>query len=133
VVRVEATGFSPTDMSNVKVMAGTTTTADVHLKVGATSQSVEVSALAPLIEQTSSNFTTALETHYIKDLALPGRDIQGLVQLVPGITQSAGPGGTIFGFDSQFGGFPDPSHIIGWESAPTGVSRVRTPGTWMRA
>lgn len=112
-VRVEAGGFSPTDINNIKVTAGGIVTADAHLKVGATAQTVEVSAMAPLIEETPSNFTTAVQTQYIQDLALPGRDIQGLVQLVPGITQSAGPGGTVFGFDSQFGGFPDPSHIIG--------------------
>src|SRR5260370_2093486 len=99
-------------------MAGTTTTADVRLKVGATSQSVEVRALAPLIEQTSSNFTTAVETHYIQDLALPGRDIQGLVQLVPGITQSARPGGAIFRFRRPLRGFSDSARIIGsWINA----------------
>ena len=42
-----------------------------------------------------------------------GRDIQTLVQLLPGVTQSVGPSGSVFGFDSQFGGFPDPTHIVG--------------------
>ena len=32
---------------------------------------------------------------------------------MPGITQSVGPTGASFGFDSQFGGFPDPTHIVG--------------------
>jgi hypothetical protein len=32
---------------------------------------------------------------------------------MPGITQSVGPTGSSFGFDSQFGGFPDPTHIVG--------------------
>jgi hypothetical protein len=36
-----------------------------------------------------------------------------LVQLLPGITHSTGPSGSVFGFDSQFGGFPDPTHIVG--------------------
>ena len=112
-VHIEASGFSPTDITNIKVTAGTTITADAHLQVGATAQKVEVSAFAPLIEQTPSNFSTAVETRYIQDVALPGRDIQNLVQLVPGITQSVGPPGTLFGFNSEFAGFPDPSHIIG--------------------
>src|SRR5262249_29264301 len=31
----------------------------------------------------------------------------------PGITQSSGPSGALFGFNSQFGGFPDPTHLLG--------------------
>src|SRR5260370_9335012 len=39
-VRVEANGFSATDITNIRVTAGTTTTADVHLTGRATPQSV---------------------------------------------------------------------------------------------
>ncbi len=112
-VQVSATGFSPLDIANVIVTAGTTTTAHATLKVGATTQTVEVTAEATLVESTPSNFTTALQTRYIQDIPLQGRDIQSLVQLVPGVTQSTGPSGSLFGFNSQFGGFPDPQHIVG--------------------
>ncbi len=112
-VRVSATGFSPVDIGNVIVTAGTTTSADAQLKVGATTQTVEVTAAAPLVESTPSNFTTGLTERYIQDVPLQGRDIQSLVQLIPGVTQSTGPSGTLFGFNSQFGGFPDPLHILG--------------------
>jgi hypothetical protein len=112
-VRVSATGFSPVDIANLIVTAGTTTVADAQLKVGATSQTIEVTASSALVETTSSNFSTGLETRYIQDIPLAGRDIQALVQLVPGVTQSTGPSSTLFGFDSQFGGFPDPLHIVG--------------------
>jgi hypothetical protein len=112
-VRIAMQGFSPLDILNISVLAGKTTIADAELKVGATSQSVEVTAAAPLVEATPSNFTTDLSTHYIQDIPLPGRDIQALVQLVPGITQSFGPSGTMFGFDSAYGAFPDPDHIVG--------------------
>jgi len=89
------------------------TMADAKLTVGGVSQRVEVTAKPPLLEATPANFTTALETKYIQDVPLVGRDIQALVQLMPGITQSSGPSGSLFGFDSQFGGFPDPLHIVG--------------------
>jgi len=97
----------------VKVTAGVTATVNATLRIGATSQKVEVTAAAPLVEDTPSNFTTPLQPVYIQDMPLPGRDIQALVQLIPGVTQSAGPSGAIFGFNSQFGGFPDPLHIVG--------------------
>jgi hypothetical protein len=113
-VRVEARGFSAVEVTNVRVAANSTVTTDVQLKLGTTTQTVSVSAEAPVVEDTPSNFTTAsLDSRAISDLPLVGRDIQTLVQLVPGITQSSGPSGSVFGFNSQFGGFPDPLHLVG--------------------
>lgn len=113
-VRVEARGFTPVDVTEIRVSANTTVTTDVQMRVGATTQSVEVTAAPPVVEDTPSNFTTAsLSSRTINDMPLVGRDIQTLVQLVPGITQTSGPSGSVFGFNSQFGGFPDPLHLVG--------------------
>ena len=113
VVRFRLNGFAPLDITDVLVTAGTTTTADGRMQVGTTSQHVEVKAEVPLVETTSSNFTTVLDRNYIENMPLQGRDIQTLVQLIPGVIQSAGPSGANFGFNSQFGGFPDPLHLVG--------------------
>ena len=112
-VHVEAPGFSSLDIGAVTVTAGTTVTVDAEMKVGATTQRVEVVSTPALVENTASNFTTSLQHDYIQDMPLAGRDIQGLVQLLPGVTQSTGPSGALFGFNSQFGGFPDPLHLVG--------------------
>ncbi len=112
-VRITVAGFSPLDIANVAVTAGTTATEDGHLRVGSTTQEVQVTAASPLVETTASNFTTQLGPRYIEDIPLPGRDIQGLVQLFPGVTQSAGPSSSLFGFNSEFAGPPDPLHLIG--------------------
>lgn len=113
-VHVEARGFSGVDISDIPVRANTTVSMDIHMTIGATTQTMSVTAAAPIVENTSANFTTAsLDTRAINDLPLVGRDIQTLVQLVPGVTQSSGPSGSVFGFNSQFGGFPDPLHLVG--------------------
>jgi hypothetical protein len=112
-IRIEAQGFSPVDIKDIAVGAGTTLTQDTELKVGATAQSVEVSARAQLVETTSSNFSTGVSRRYLENLPLQGRDIQTLVQLFPGVIQSSGPSGAVFGSNSQFGGFPDPLHLVG--------------------
>ncbi|MFB3920893.1 MAG: carboxypeptidase regulatory-like domain-containing protein [Terriglobia bacterium] len=112
-VRIEAQGFSPLDIKDVAVGAGATVTTDAELKVGATAQSVEVSAQAQLVETTSSNFSSGVSRRYLDNLPLQGRDIQTLVQLFPGVVQSSGPSGAVFGSNSQFGGFPDPLHLVG--------------------
>ena len=119
-VRVTAAGFAQTDIRDIPVTGGLTTTADAQLKVGATTQAVEVTAAVPMVQSAPSNFATALQTGYIQDIPLPGRDIQALVQLIPGVTQSSGPSGALFGFNSQFGGFPDPLHLVGSQISANG-------------
>ena len=112
-IYVLATGFSAFEESSVKVTAGETLTVDVRLQVGSTSQKVEVTAGAALVDTTPSDFSTDVSASNITEIPLGGRDIQSLVQLVPGVTQSSGPSGALFGFNSQFGGFPDPLHFAG--------------------
>ena len=65
------------------------------------------------MEETASNFSTGVQAQILDQVPIVGRDIQTLVQLLPGVTQSTGPSGSVFGFNSQFGGFPDPTHIVG--------------------
>jgi len=119
-IHVLAAGFSPIDINEVLVTAGVTTTVDVQLKVGTATQTIQVTASAPLADTSSSNFTTSLSTNYMEDIPLPGHDIQALIQLIPGMTQSTGPSGALFGFDSQFGGFPDPLHLVGSQVSANG-------------
>jgi len=112
-VRFEAAGFSVLEITDVIVKAGTTTIADGDMKIGQTSERVEVTAEPALLESAPSNFSTGVDTRYMQDLPLQGRDIQTLVQLFPGVVQSSGPSAAVFGTNSQFGGFPDPLHMVG--------------------
>jgi len=112
-IHIEAAGFSPLDITGLAVTGGSQLTQDGSMKVGGITQKVEVTAAAPLVETAASNYSTEIQTHTISEIPLPGRDIQALVQLVPGVTQSTGPSGSLFGFNSQFGGFPDALHLVG--------------------
>lgn len=112
-VRVEAPGFRLFEISNVVVTANTTVTEDSQLTVGTTAQTIEVRAQAQLAQTTASNFSSGVSQRYVEDLPLQGRDIQTLVQLFPGVVQSSGPSGAVFGTNSAYGGFPDPLHIVG--------------------
>jgi hypothetical protein len=112
-VQFQSQGFAGLELSGIKVTAGGVANADGSMRVGDTAQSVQVSAETPLVESTASNFTTAVQSRMIEDMPINGRDIQTLVQLIPGVIQSAGPSGANFGFNSQYGGFPDPLHLVG--------------------
>ncbi len=112
-LRLDAPGFRLYEVANVVVTANTTVTEDAQLVVGPTAQRVEVSARAQLTETTASNFSSGVSQRYMDNLPLQGRDIQTLVSLFPGVIQSSGPSGAVFGSNSQFGGFPDPLHLTG--------------------
>ena len=112
-VRFRVPGFKVVERTKVEVKAGTKVNLDAVLEVGDVTETVNIQAETPLVETTSSNFSTGVQTQLLQQVPLVGRDIQTLVQLLPGVTQSIGPSGSVFGFDSQFGGFPDPTHIIG--------------------
>lgn len=112
-VRVAATGFSSLEITGLQVTAGRVMVADAAMRVGEASQSVQVTGESPLVDSAPANFTTSIDSHYIENLPLEGRDIQTLVQLIPGVVQSSGPSGSVFGFNSQYGGFPDPLHLVG--------------------
>ncbi|MGI9072956.1 MAG: carboxypeptidase regulatory-like domain-containing protein [Bryobacteraceae bacterium] len=106
-------GFATVEMLGIGVQAGTETRADVTLRVDVTRQTVQVTSDAPLIETGASNFSTTLETKTIEDTPVAGRDLQQLVFLVPGINNVGGPPGSNFGFDSEYGTFPDPTNALG--------------------
>jgi carboxypeptidase family protein len=112
-VQFRPQGFEKLDINNVVVKSGTTITEDGVMRLGQVTETVNVSSAPPVVETTASNFTTSISTQIIDKVPIVGRDIQTLTQLMPGITQSVGPTGSSFGFDSQFGGFPDPTHIVG--------------------
>ena len=112
-VRFQSQGFATLELTNIDLKAGTTVTVDGALKIGQLAETVNVRAEAPQVESTASNFSTEVQSRILDQVPIVGRDIQTLVQLLPGVTQSVGPSGSVFGFNSQFGGFPDPTHIVG--------------------
>jgi hypothetical protein len=119
-VHFELAGFRPVDISNIELFAGQVMRVDSQLRLGATLESVQVSAAASLIETAPANVSTTLGDRTVQDIPLQGRDIQQLVFLIPGAAQVGGPPGSNFGFSSQFGTFPDPTHLIGSDIAVNG-------------
>ena len=119
-VHFEAGGFSPLDLTNVVVPAGNQTIrADAQLKLGATRQAIEVSAAMTRVKTAPTDFSTTLGGNAIQEIPLSGRDLQQLVFMVPGVVGN-GPPGSSFGFNSEFGSFPDPTHMQGSDVSVNG-------------
>lgn len=65
----------------------------IKLELGATSQTVEVASVEPLIEAQTSSLGAVVEQKAINDLPLNGRDFIQLTYLTPGVNQ--GPAGAV--------------------------------------
>lgn len=98
---VTKTGFQTQVFDTVAVHATQVTDISVSLKVGVTTETVEVhESETPLIDTTSNALTSTIDMKQIEDLPLGGRDLTQLANLVPGVSQNAGGGTTWNGLPS---------------------------------
>ncbi len=84
-VKTKAAGFSMAEAKDLEVRIGTTATQNFTLVPGGASETVEVTATAPLVDQTKMDVSTNITPEQIQDLPLIGRDIADLAYLSPGV------------------------------------------------
>ena len=82
VITVELTGFKGTTLTNIVVGVDQRVRIDVKLEVGAMSESVSVTAEAPLLQTSSSELGTTVTTTQIEALPLNGRNFVSLTRTV---------------------------------------------------
>src|SRR5579875_2481718 len=90
-VTAEAQGFSKAQ-TTASITVGQATVADVKLAVGASSQTVEVTSSAPLINTESAELTTNMSQTVIANEPNGGNDLTYIAQTAPGINMNTGMG-----------------------------------------
>ncbi len=93
-VRVSDMGFQSSEQQNITLGVGQSARVDAQLTPGQVTQTVEVTAAAPLINTTSAVVSNTLEAQTISDLPMNGRNFQNLLTLQVGVVASPG-GGTL--------------------------------------
>jgi hypothetical protein len=93
---VELTGFKKAVLQDVQIRAEQANTVDVKLEIGGTTETVNVAAVAPLIDTATASISGAVSTRQIQTMPSAGRDVLQLLQLAPGAfgTGARNPGGT---------------------------------------
>jgi hypothetical protein len=84
---VEGSGFS-TSVQSIELLVGQTATADVRLRPGAATQTVEVEATNPLLDVSKTGVGIEITPTEVKDLPLVGQDVANLAYLAPGVKQT---------------------------------------------
>lgn len=91
---VSKEGFKKQVFASIVVQATKTTDIPATLAVGATTETVEVTATAaPLVESSSNAIGNVIDLKQIENLPIQGRDLTTLTQLVPGYTGTMADGG----------------------------------------
>ena len=97
-IRAEAKGYQKYLQEGISLDVNQTATVNVHLKLGAETQQVEVKADAQLVQSTVTSLGQTVMEREILDLPLDGRNFSqlgtlqpGVVPLTPGLLQAGGP------------------------------------------
>jgi Carboxypeptidase regulatory-like domain/TonB dependent receptor len=85
-ISVKKDGFANTEIKQVVVRVGTTSSVQPQLKVGNVSITVSVSTDAPLVDPTQSALSSVVDKRAIESLPLNGRNFSDFVLLTPGAT-----------------------------------------------
>ncbi len=83
-VQIEAPSFAVAKIENVRVSADSTVRVDTSLQVSSTSQTVEVTAEAPLLKSDRADVATIFDQKQVSDLPIFNRNFTEFVLLTPG-------------------------------------------------
>jgi len=89
-LRVEASGFSTYVQDNIVLAVGQNASVAVQLRVGATSEVIEVTSGAALLSTQDASTGQEIQRSFINELPLLGRGVYDLTNLAPGVTQVSG-------------------------------------------
>ncbi len=95
-VKVEHSGFQTTEASNIELPVAQTVTVNLKMQVGSITQTVQVTAAAPLLNTSNATVGTIVNNKDVVNLPLNGRSYTELLLLVPGSV----PVGTVFAISS---------------------------------
>jgi hypothetical protein len=84
-VTVEATGFSKAQ-ADITLLTAQTLSVPITLKLGSVSESVSVSAEAPVVDTADSRTQLTLENQAVAELPIVGRNLVTLVTMAPGVS-----------------------------------------------
>src|SRR5579863_8678008 len=85
----EAQGFKKIDVPSVLVQVDQITHLELALEVGSLSESVQVEAVAPLLENDKSTLSSVVNSRTISDMPLNARQVLDLALVTPGVLPTA--------------------------------------------
>ncbi len=95
----ERPGFDTAVRNNIRLTVGTVSTLNIRMEVGASTQRIDVTSEAPLVETSRTETSTAISNQQIQGLPVNGRNFLDFTLLTPGVVRDPTRAG-----DLSFGG-----------------------------
>ena len=102
-VAVESTGFKKDVREGIALLTGDVRDLQVTLQLGASTESVTITAVAPLIDVTRTDNGTALDSRTVRDLPVMTNVVTSMIQFAAGV-QAGGGASQLLGPHSTQGG-----------------------------
>lgn len=90
-VRAEKAGFQPLVQTDLTLTVNQNLRVDMGLKLGAVSQEVTVTGVAPLVDTRSPTLSGLVDDRRIVDMPLNGRNVIALARILPGVLEVKAP------------------------------------------
>lgn len=90
-LRVEAKGFKASSHQGLTLTSNQNVRVDTKLDVGSISESVSVTAEAPLVDSRSSQIGSLIDSRRVLDLPINGRNVISLAEMLPGVINVSAP------------------------------------------
>ncbi len=119
-IEVEQTGFHRFSREPITVEVQSSVRIDVPMQVGDVQQTVEVTAQTPLLQTENTSLGQVVEARKVLEMPLNGRNVFGLVALVPGVV----PGG-------QSGTTPTGTNPFAWGNYQIGGGQANQSATYI--
>ncbi|MGH9739764.1 MAG: TonB-dependent receptor [Candidatus Acidiferrales bacterium] len=88
-VQASQPGFATVVRHHQELLVGTTVTLDFTLRVSSVAQTVEVQAVAPDVDATSTQVSAVLHTQQLDDLPILSRNFSEMASLTPGVQSTS--------------------------------------------
>lgn len=119
-IEVEKSGFRRLTREPIAVEVQSAVRIDVSLQVGEVTQTIEVTGQTPLLQTENASLGQVVESRKVLEMPLNGRNVFGLVALVPGVV----PGG-------QSGTTPTGSNPFAWANYQIGGGQSNQSATFV--
>jgi hypothetical protein len=112
-VTASAQGFATVTLKGITLNVGGNQVLDIPLKVGSSTQQVEVDERAPILQLASSEVADVVDSQTVRELPLNGRSWTDLAALQPGVVRLESSFNYASGFDRGLKGFGTQFSISG--------------------
>ena len=126
-VTVTAPAFKTGVVTKVVLRVNTQTRADFAMQIGATSDTVKVTASAPLLQTNTAALGTAIDNRTVLELPLNSRNFFDLVALTPGALKTAGSSSVMDQRSIEVGGIRNTSTNAMLDGVDFSIANINNP------